>query len=374
MDKPANPCDGLRVLMTTDAVGGVWRYSVDLATKLARCGAKVQLASLGPRPSAQQKRDALGIDGISLAEGEFALEWMPEPWQEVDAAGAWLLDLQSEFGAHIIHLNGYSHAALEWRRPVVSVAHSCVVSWWQAVHGCAPGPEWDEYRRRVTAGLRAAGGIVAPSRFMAAAVQQHYGVSAEKLSVIHNFSRARIWPEIKKEPFILAAGRLWDQAKNVAILEKIAPKLDWEIRLAGSGQEADYAPVVTKKVRFLGDLPHPVLMRYMEGASIFAHPAFYEPFGISVLEAARAGCCLVLAAIPSLEELWEGAAIFVDPRNSEAWVRELNDLARDPLRVRKYGRLAYAQSGKYRPKASVSKYVTLYRSLIESSAGKEAAA
>jgi len=117
------------------------------------------------------------------------------------------------------------------------------------------------------------------------------------------------------------------------------------------------------------------LMRRMERASIFGHPALYEPFGLCVLEAARARCCLVLAAIPSLQELWDGAAIFINPRDSEAWIYELNHLARDPVRRQKYGRLACAHAAKYRAADSVSKYLGLYRSLIESApAGKEAAA
>ncbi len=39
-------------------------------------------------------------------------------------------------------------------------------------------------------------------------------------------------------------------------------------------------------------------------AAIFAHPARYEPFGLSVLEAALSGCALVLGDISSLRELW----------------------------------------------------------------------
>ena len=87
--------------------------------------------------------------------------------------------------------------------------------------------------------------------------------------------------------------------------------------------------------RFLGLCRTPELISQMSVASIFAHPALYEPFGLSVLEAARAGCCLILSDIPSLRELWDGAAIFVDPRQPEAWVRELNRLTNNPQRVRK---------------------------------------
>ena len=62
--------------------------------------------------------------------------------------------------------------------------------------------------------------------------------------------------------------------------------------------------------KYLGPLSHSQTLRQLDAASIFLHPAFYEPCGLSVLEAARCRCCLVLSDIPSLRELWEGAAIF----------------------------------------------------------------
>jgi glycogen(starch) synthase len=47
-------------------------------------------------------------------------------------------------------------------------------------------------------------------------------------------------------------------------------------------------------------------------------PARYEPFGLSVLEAALSGCALVLGDIASLREVWGGAACYVRPGDSRA--------------------------------------------------------
>ena len=43
-----------RILMTTDAVGGVWSYSTALATALAKRGHEVLLVTLGPPPQRDQ--------------------------------------------------------------------------------------------------------------------------------------------------------------------------------------------------------------------------------------------------------------------------------------------------------------------------------
>ncbi len=362
-DSPAEPAHkSLKILMTADAVGGVWRYCVDLVSGLVRNSAEVMLATLGPRPSLEQKKEILALGGVTLAESDYALEWMANPWGDVDDSGKWLCDLESQFQPDVIHLNGYAHASLPWRRPVLVTAHSCVYSWWRAVHGCAPGEEWEEYRRRVTAGLEASNAVTAPSCYMAGALESEYGINPDKIQVIPNFSRASRLAGREKQRYLLAAGRMWDPAKNLELLYKLAPKLEWEIRVAGS----EGSGLADKLVRFLGLLPHRDLLRQMETCSIFVHPALYEPFGLSVLEAARARCCLVLSDIPSLREIWEGAAVFIDPRDSEQWIFELNRLCNDPGARQVLGNRAHHHASKYRASTAVKKYWNLYHSLLRS--------
>jgi glycosyltransferase involved in cell wall biosynthesis len=70
-------------------------------------------------------------------------------------------------------------------------------------------------------------------------------------------------------------------------------------------------------------------------AGIYALPARYEPFGLSVLEAAMAGCALVLGDIPSLRENWSGAAVFVPPNDVVGLATALQRLTADAeLRTR----------------------------------------
>jgi glycosyltransferase involved in cell wall biosynthesis len=68
----------------------------------------------------------------------------------------------------------------------------------------------------------------------------------------------------------------------------------------------------------------------MSRAPIFALPARYEPFGLSILEAALAGCALVLGDIPSLREHWDGVAIFVPPDDPGLLRLALRSLIDDP--------------------------------------------
>src|SRR3954468_19013092 len=123
----------MRILMTTDTVGGVWTYAIDLAKSLQRAGVEIDLATMGAKLSPQQWRDANALPNVTIHESEFKLEWMDDPWRDVAAAGKWLLVLEEQFRPDLIHLNGYAHGALPFAAPSVVVAHSCVCSWWRAV-------------------------------------------------------------------------------------------------------------------------------------------------------------------------------------------------------------------------------------------------
>jgi glycosyltransferase involved in cell wall biosynthesis len=364
-ERPVTARHANRVLMSVDAVGGVWQYSIDLARALNREGTEVLLANMGPPPDERQRRQVRSLPSTTLVEGQFALEWMQNPWSDVDHAGDWLLGLADLFRPDVVHLNGYALAALDWKAPVVSVAHSCVCSWWAAVHGSAPPGEWCEYKHRVAVGLHAADAVIAPSNFMARAIAAEYGVSAGKISVIHNFSSSAPGAMPEKESFALAAGRFWDQAKNLNLLRAIAQRVSWPVHIAGSDNAATGD---VPGLHELGTLPHSDLLGWMDRSSLFLHPALYEPFGLVVLEAAQRGCCLVLADIPSLRELWQGAAVFVDPRDESSWISALNRLIENSSERNRFAALARARSAHFGELNTRARYIDVYRVLLNGKA------
>ena len=84
--------------------------------------------------------------------------------------------------------------------------------------------------------------------------------------------------------------------------------------------------------RLLGRLSQRALAAWLGRAAIYCLPARYEPFGLSVLEAALSGCTLVLGDIPSLREIWRHRAVFVPPDDPEALEEALSRLIADPDR------------------------------------------
>src|SRR6185295_5718761 len=119
-----------RVLMTTDTVGGVWPYALELAGAMAVYDIEIILATMGNRLSGSQWEEVRKLENVEVRESTFKLEWMSDPWQDIEDAGDWLLELESEFEPDLIHLNGYAHVNLPWHAPKLVVGHSCVLSWW----------------------------------------------------------------------------------------------------------------------------------------------------------------------------------------------------------------------------------------------------
>jgi glycogen synthase len=359
----------MKVLMTVDAVGGVWTYAMELSRALAAQEVEIVLACMGPAPDRSRSESAQALPNVTLFCSGYKLEWMAQPWQDVARAGDWLLELADRERVDLVHLNGYVHAVLPWHRPVIVVAHSCVYSWWRAVHGCEPPTNWQEYRERVTAGLQSAHCVVAPTRAFLESIRQIYR-PAGRTRVIHNACNARRpigLPFAERLPVILASGRLWDRAKGMDVLDAAATDLPWRTYVAGPAAAPDNAGVQLSSLRRLGSLRADDLAAWLERAAIFAHPARYEPFGLAVLEAALGGCALVLADLPTLRELWDETALFVPVGDAAALRRALSDLIDQPEHIRRLADASWARAQSYQPHRMGQQYRALYRELSSAS-------
>ncbi|HVX40874.1 MAG TPA: glycosyltransferase family 4 protein [Gemmatimonadaceae bacterium] len=352
----------MRVLMTADTVGGVWTYATELARALAERNVDVVLATMGAPLSAAQRAQAAAVPGLLVEQSTYRLEWMEDPWADVDRAGAWLLELERAHRPDLVHVNGYAHGSLDWSAPALVVGHSCVRSWHEAVRRAPAGGEWSEYTRRVADGLRAADAVVAPSRYMRDALLRHYGALRD-VRVIYNARRADEFAPAAKEEIIVAAGRVWDEAKNLAVLDVIARDVAWPIHIAGAATSPDGQTYASQSAHLLGVLAPDALAAWLGRAAVFAHPARYEPFGLSGLEAALAGCALVLGDIPSLRELWDGAAVFVDPDDAHGIATAIDGLCRAPARRVSLAARARARARRFTPARMADAYLQVYDEL-----------
>jgi glycosyltransferase involved in cell wall biosynthesis len=351
--------------MTADTVTGVWTYALDLCRGLSELGAEVELAAMGPTIDPDQRRDARAIPGTTLHFFRGRLEWMDSPWADVDASLAWLEGIAQSSGAHVLHANTLCHVLPNLGLPTLVVGHSCIPSWFEAVRAEAPPAQHDVYRQRVQSSLRSADVVVGPTGTMLAALQKHHGPFMRSTVVFNGRCFDGFAPG-RKLPYVLAAGRLWDEAKNARAVATAAPRWPWPVYMAGPTRSPDEAEVGMSGVQLLGALAPAKLARWMAGASIFVAPARYEPFGLTMLEAAAAGCALVLGAIPSLREVWGDDACFVAPDDPDELAEVVAQLIEDESLRTTLAAAARVRALRLHHRRMAACYSALYHDLLAS--------
>jgi glycogen synthase len=349
-----------RILMTGDTVGGVWTYTMELAEALGAHGVEVVLAALGGAPTVEQRVEAARIPNLDLLASDFKLEWMDDPWHDVTASGNWLLDLEEQYAPDVVHLNSFGHGALPWNTPVVVTAHSCVLSWWSAVRGGPVPPQWNRYRYEVECAVKAADLVTTPSRAMLRMVEEIYGCDLPACRVVPNGRDASCYRAAAKEQFVLTAGRVWDEAKNIAAVGHIAAALPWPAYVAGENRHPNGTTFEFPGCRMLGRLSSDELGDWYARAPIYVSPARYEPFGLSALEAALSGCALVLGDIESLREVWEHAAIFVPPDDERRLEAAVTGLIANPEHRKEMSRRSAARAQAFTPERMAAEYASAY--------------
>lgn len=348
-----------RLLMTADAVGGVWTYALELARGLTGHGVELCLVVIGPVPDASQRAEARAIAGLSLVVADLALEWQDGAGPLGADARHRLQELEREFVPELIHCNGFREAASGFAAPVLVVAHSCVATWSRACRGQELPSAWAAYADGIRAGLATADLVVAPTE----AFLENFRAAwrpVPRTAVVRNGLDLEPAAGVSRQPVILAAGRLWDEAKNVGALVQVAPALSWPVSIAGEAPSGGLGD----GVQHLGRLPRDELRQRMSEAAIFVAPARYEPFGLAILEAAAEGCALVLGRIPSLIELWEGAARFVAPDDPASLQAALSELTRDPDALARLQRAAAERARTLTRRRMVEGYLAAYSSIL----------
>ena len=354
----------MKLLVTADAVGGVWQYATDLAAALLPHGVEPVLAVTGPAPSPDQ-RDAVA-SGVRVVDTGLPLDWLAAGAEAVRAAGTGIAALAGELGADLVQLNGPALAgSTRFPCPVVAVAHGCVATWWDAAEGGALPVDLAWHAELMRDGLLAADAAVAPSASFADHVRRRYRLPRLPL-VVHN---GRTPPAPASDgplaPHVLTAGRLWDRVKRTPLLDAVAARLPVPLRAAGPVEAPHGERAAASHLALLGTIAAADLAREYAARPVFVSAASFEPFGLAVLEAAQAGCALVLSDIATFRELWDGAALFVAGDDPAEWADAIGALVADRPRRLALGGAAAARARRYTPAATATAMAGLYAGLLD---------
>jgi glycosyltransferase involved in cell wall biosynthesis len=249
--------------------------------------------------------------------------------------------------ARLLHLFGMSREGLELARVAKARAIPVVLSpicWYEphamlclepnlvgkitalagwAVRSIAPRtPSW-----RVKL-LKLADLVLPNSAAEAVQLKRLFGVDAGRIRVVPNGvlpAIAKATPEIFCRrfgtfPFILSVGRI-EPRKNTLELIRAARRLELPLAIAGEAPpgheryEAQCRHAASPDTIWLGRLDHhdPLLASAYAAARVFALPSWFETPGLAALEAALAGCALVVTPYGSTREYFGNHVEYARP-------------------------------------------------------------
>ncbi len=373
----------MRVLITTDTVGGVWTFSRELTTGLLDEGCSVCLVSVGRVASEAQSPWIAKMQSRYPARFRFDAVNAPLEWEACNAdafsaAAPALLHLAKDFQADIIHSNQFCFGALKTSRPVIVTAHSDVLSWADACRPLEDTSWLRAYKTLVGRGLTHASAVTAPSQWMldllckrvapecfaAAAVngRKAHSSSMNECRVIPNGREIGAHVKGVRRLQAVTAGRVWDEAKNVALLAEVEAPMP--LMIAGEKTHDGFAQsYLPGQETYLGSLCEQEIMRTFRESAIYICTSVYEPFGLAPLEAALCGCAILARDLPSLREIWGDAALYF--RDAASLSDLLKKLAVYPNVLALRQEAALSRARLYTRKAMSSAYLDLYEELAQ---------
>ena len=366
----------MRILMTTDTVGGVWTQTRELALGLldARADTQILLVTFGGTVSDEQTAWLKGVAGRYRKRFAFEATTLPLEWQGENAkayiyAEPVLRRLAKQFQPDVFHSSQFCFGALPLQCPKVVVAHSDVLGWARAVRGpggLEPSAWLDTYRALVTDGLAGATAVVAPTSWMLSDLRQSYG-SLPPSSVIANGSTVEA-PRVAKKLQAVTAGRVWDAAKGMAVLEDCMSPMPMLIAGETSSPDASYDASRLRRRVMLGRLTATQATDLFAESAVYMVTSVYEPFGLSAVEAAQCGCAIVARDLHSQREVWGDDAIYFSDANGLCAALEKLALKADRLQDMQ-SRAAVRARGQYSRGRMTEEYLRLYGSLVGAARG-----
>jgi glycosyltransferase involved in cell wall biosynthesis len=184
--------------------------------------------------------------------------------------------------------------------------------------------------------------IITVSYFSRDQIAKAYHIKAEKITVIYNgwynFEHIKSdhsifddYPALSK-PFYFSLGSL-SKRKNIKwIVEYAARNPASLFVISGSSLNTfkvdELSGSVPPNVILPGYLDDSKVKALMTQCKAFIHPAYYEGFGLTPLEALSCGVPIIIAKAASLPEIYGNTAHYIDPFNTDV---DLDELLKQPV-------------------------------------------
>ncbi len=183
------------------------------------------------------------------------------------------------------------------------------------------------------------------------------GIKSEKIKVVHNGLEMLDYPERtilqQSEIRFLSVGNLLPVKNHLWLLKELKmlrdnyPDIIWSLDIYGEGPEREKLEgyiqennLANVNLKGFSTNIRSVLNQY----DVFIQPSLYESFGISVIEAMNAGCCVVAGNVGGMKEIiTEDSGALINPKSDGQIINIIKTINENREKYR-----GVAQNGKLR--------------------------
>jgi glycosyltransferase involved in cell wall biosynthesis len=345
---------------------GIGRYARELVRALARLDHINSYILFVPRDAHD---DLLRFDwspNFSIQRAPLTERYLAALWHRARAP----LPIESFIGKiDVLYSPDFLLPPTRARRKIVTVHDLSYVR----VPECFPAPLLNYLNRAVPPSVARADLILADAASTQRDLIDVYRVPREKIEVLYSGVDANFCPNVPNDakervraitngkPYLLAIGTLQPRKNYVRLIEAFAKIVNSQLSIAnlqlviagGRGWMYDdvFAAVerfnVRDRVLFPSFVPDEDLPALYALASLLVFPSLYEGFGLPIAEAMACGTPVVTSNASSLPEVAGDAALYFDPRDTDAMADALRRaLTDDALRVELRAK-GFAQAKKF---------------------------
>jgi glycosyltransferase involved in cell wall biosynthesis len=362
------------------AKSGGWRVFTSTLRALSRLG-EVRLAAIVPDGRTADFSDlASTVDIVAVPVSP------AQPIRNIVWHATALPRLVTRIGADVLHVPTHNLLVARKVCPTVVTIHD-VTEFHLARHY---DPLRTLYRRFVVPrNARLADRIAAVSEWSGRDVSATLKIPKERIVVAPNGVEACFRPVAQADAgiavrerlkiagaYLLYVGQIHMPNKNLVRLVQafaaVRDRLPAKIELVLAGREvaggdevraAIRACGVENSVRMVGYVPDELLPSLYSAARAFCFPSLQEGFGLPVLEAMRCGTPVITSKTTALAEIGRGAALLVDPYQTEEIAAGMIRVIRDEAFRSELREAGLARARQYTWDTTAVKLAAVYRSL-----------
>lgn len=192
------------------------------------------------------------------------------------------------------------------------------------------------------AGLCEMADLILPNTFNEGRlIEQGFGIRSSKIKMVPNGVEKRFSTADKSffietyglQDFVLFAGQVSAERKNVIGLIKAAEELNAEVVIIGSFDNSAYSQTCLQlagqagNITLINTLDHDskLLSSAYAAAKVFVLPSYFETPGIAALEAGLAGANIAITKHGGTQEYFGNHASFMDPKSTVSIVKAINN-------------------------------------------------